>query len=287
MNNIALRYFFILCIFAFVGGLAFAGMPKMENPLLNQAVLLIFGIQILVFLPSYFAQTEHFYDLTGGLTYLTTMGFMAYQHYLYFGQWDIRSSVLTVLITLWAVRLSTFLFTRVRRVGKDGRFDRLKTSFTRFLLTWVLQGMWVFMCTYPALIALASPAKEEKLFLLLGSAIWLVGWLYEIVADRQKTNFNKNPENAGKFIQTGLWNQSRHPNYVGELVLWTGITVIAIPVYEGLQWLALITPIFVYLLLNKVSGVNLLEERADAKWGEDPAYQAYKKKTPLFFPRFF
>ena len=286
MNNIALRYFFILCIFAFVGGLAFAAVPKIENPLLYQAVVLIFGIQILVFLPSYFAQTEHFYDLTGGLTYLTTMGFMAYQHHLYFGQWDLRTLVLTLLITLWAIRLSTFLFTRVRRVGKDGRFDRLKTSFTRFLLTWVLQGMWVFMCTYPALIALASPAKEEKTFLLLGSAIWLVGWLYEVVADRQKTNFNKQPENVGKFIQSGLWKQSRHPNYVGELVLWTGITVIAIPVYEGLQWLALITPVFVYWLLNKVSGVNLLEERADAKWGADPAYQAYKKKTPVFFPKF-
>lgn len=286
MNNIALRYFFILCIFAFVGGLAFTGTPKVENPLLYQAVLLIFGIQILVFLPSYLTQTEHFYDLTGGLTYLITMGFMAYQHHFYFGQWNVRAVVLTLLITLWAVRLSTFLFTRVRRVGKDGRFDRLKTSFTRFLLTWVLQGMWVFMCAYPALIVLASPAKEEKTFLLLGTAIWLAGWLYEVVADRQKTNFNKKPENAGKFIQTGLWKQSRHPNYVGELVLWTGITVIAIPVYEGLQWLALITPIFVYWLLNKVSGVNLLEERADAKWGEDPAYQAYKKKTPIFFPKF-
>ena len=151
----------------------------------------------------------------------------------------------------------------------------------------MLQGLWVFMCTYPALIALGSPTKNETTFLGIGAAVWLLGWLYEVVADTQKTNFNKDSKNAGKFIDIGVWKQSRHPNYVGELVLWTGITIIAAPVYEGTQWLALITPLFVYWLLNKVSGVNLLEERADKKWGDDPAYQQYKKDTPVFFPKLF
>ena len=287
MNNIALRYFFILLIIAFVGGLVFAGTPTETNTLLFEAALLIFGIQILVFLPSFLAQTEHFYDLTGGVTYLSTMGFMAYRHQQLFGEWDPRTLVLTALIALWAIRLSSFLFSRVKRVGKDGRFDRLKTSFTRFLLTWILQGLWVFMCTYPALIALSSPSDTEFLFLGIGTSVWVLGWLYEVVADNQKTAFNKDPKNAGKFINTGVWTQSRHPNYVGEFILWTGITIIAIPVYEGLQWAALVTPLFVYLLLNKVSGVNLLEERADEKWGENEDYQAYKEKTPIFFPKLF
>ena len=287
MKNIALQLVFILFIFLFVGGLVYAGTPILENTLLAEAALLIFGIQLLVFIPSYWAQTEHFYDLTGGITYLSTMGYMAFRHQAIFGTWDLRSLVLTALIGLWAIRLSSFLFTRVKRVGKDGRFDSLKKSFTQFLLTWMLQGLWVFMCTYPALIALASPLKEENIFLIGGAIVWLVGWLYEVIADRQKTAFNKDPKNAGQFINTGVWKQSRHPNYVGELVLWTGITIIAVPVYQGSQWLALITPVFVYWLLNKVSGVNLLEERADKKWGESPAYQAYKKETPIFFPKFF
>ena len=287
MKNIALRLVFILFIFLFVGGLVYAGTPIPTNSLLIEAALLIFGIQVVVFIPSYLAQTEHFYDLTGGITYLSTMAFMAYRHQEIFGSWDPRSLVLTALIGLWAIRLSSFLFTRVKRVGKDGRFDSLKTSFTRFLLTWMLQGLWVFMCTYPALIVLGSPTKNETTFLGIGTAVWLLGWLYEVVADTQKTNFNKDPKNAGKFIDIGVWKQSRHPNYVGELVLWTGITIIAAPVYEGAQWLALITPLFVYWLLNKVSGVNLLEERADKKWGDDPAYQQYKKDTPVFFPKFF
>ena len=287
MNHIALRLVCIIFIFLFVGGLVYAGTPTPANSLLVEAALLIFGIQVVVFIPSYLAQTEHFYDLTGGITYLSTMAFMAYRHQEIFGSWDPRSLVLTALIGIWAIRLSSFLFTRVKRVGKDGRFDSLKTSFTRFLLTWMLQGLWVFMCTYPALIALGSPTKNETTFLGIGAAVWLLGWLYEVVADTQKTNFNKDPKNAGKFIDIGVWKQSRHPNYVGELVLWTGITIIAAPVYEGTQWLALITPLFVYWLLNKVSGVNLLEERADKKWGDDPAYQQYKKDTPVFFPKLF
>lgn len=287
MKNIALRIVFILSVYLFVGGLVYAGTSALANTLLVEAALLIFGIQVLVFLPSYWAQTEHFYDLTGGITYLSTMGYMAYRHQAIFGTWDERSLVLTALIGIWAIRLSSFLFTRVKRVGKDGRFDTLKKSFTQFLLTWMLQGLWVFMCTYPALIALASPSKEENTFLAIGAIVWLVGWIYEVIADQQKTAFNKDPQNAGQFINVGVWKQSRHPNYVGELVLWTGITIIAAPVYQGSQWLALITPVFVYWLLNKVSGVNLLEERADKKWGHDPAYQAYKKDTPIFFPKFF
>jgi steroid 5-alpha reductase family enzyme len=143
------------------------------------------------------------------------------------------------------------------------------------------------MCTYPALIALASASNEETIFLSIGAAIWAIGWIYEVIADRQKSTFNKDPKNEGKFIDIGLWKQSRHPNYVGEVVLWTGITIMAIPVYVGAQWLAFITPVFVYWLLNKVSGVNLLERRADAKWGSDAAYQKYKNETPIFFPNLF
>ena len=287
MKNIALRLLFILSIFLFVGALVYAGTPSPSNTMLVEAALMIFGIQLIVFIPSYLAQTEHFYDLTGGITYLSVMSFMAYRHQEIFGDWDVRSLVLTALIGLWAIRLSSFLFTRVKRVGKDGRFDELKTSFTRFLLTWMLQGLWVFMCTYPALIALASPSESEIVYLTIGTLLWLIGWGYEVVADYQKTRFNSDPNNAGKFINMGVWKQSRHPNYVGEWVLWTGITIIALPVYESGQWMALITPVFVYWLLNKVSGVNLLEARADQKWADDPAYQHYKKETPVFFPKLF
>lgn len=287
MKEIVMRLLVLFFIGFLVYGMVYAGAYTDQHGLLWKTALLIFGIQVVVFLPSYLAKTEHFFDLTGGLTYLSVMLFLGYHQVTTFQRWDLRSILLIVFISLWAIRLSVFLFTRVHRVGKDGRFDEIKLSFTRYLLTWVIQGLWVFMCTYPALIVLVSPEEKEVIFLGLGAFLWVLGWGYEVVADYQKTKHNKNPKQKGRFIASGLWKQSRHPNYFGEWLLWTGITLMAIPVVQSTQWVAVVTPFFVYLLLNKVSGVNLLETRADEKWGSDAAYQTYKKNTPVFFPNLF
>jgi steroid 5-alpha reductase family enzyme len=105
------------------------------------------------------------------------------------------------------------------------------------------------------------------------------------VADNQKGRFKADPANQGKFISTGLWAKSRHPNYFGEIVLWIGVLLIAVPVLEGWQWVALLSPVFVALLLVKGSGVPLLEAKADKKWGGQPDYEAYKKNTPVLIPK--
>jgi steroid 5-alpha reductase family enzyme len=112
-----------------------------------------------------------------------------------------------------------------------------------------------------------------------------VGFALEAVADQQKRRFRERPENAGRFIATGLWAWSRHPNYFGEILLWTGVALVALPALDGWQLATLLSPVFVTLLLTRVSGVPLLEERADARWGDDPEYLAYKKRTPLLVPR--
>tara|TARA_B100000768_G_scaffold100946_1_gene93969 strand:- start:362 stop:1000 length:639 start_codon:yes stop_codon:yes gene_type:complete len=200
------------------------------------------------------------------------------------GALDFRSILLGVLILVWAMRLSSFLFLRIKKAGKDRRFDKIKTNFTRFMLAWALQGFWVFMCTLPAITAITSDSKTIDYFLVGGAALWLFGFIMEVVADRQKSAFNQDPMNKGQFISTGLWSISRHPNYVGEVLLWTGIAVIALPTFSGLQHLALISPIFTYLLLTRVSGVNLLEASADKKWEGNDAYMEYKEKTAVFFP---
>jgi len=105
------------------------------------------------------------------------------------------------------------------------------------------------------------------------------------MADAQKSRFKADPGNRGKFIQSGLWSRSRHPNYFGEIVLWTGVMIIALPVLQGWQWVALVSPLFVILLLTRVSGVPLLEKKADQAWGGQPEYEAYKKQTPVLIPR--
>jgi steroid 5-alpha reductase family enzyme len=122
-------------------------------------------------------------------------------------------------------------------------------------------------------------------FAILGFLVWAFGFAFEVVADSQKSCFNADPANKGKFIQTGLWSRSRHPNYFGEIVLWVGIAIIAIPVLQGWQWIAMISPLFVTLLLTRVSGVPLLEKKADKKWGGQEGYETYKKNTPVLIPR--
>tara|TARA_B100001057_G_scaffold274503_1_gene274755 strand:+ start:66 stop:467 length:402 start_codon:yes stop_codon:yes gene_type:complete len=131
----------------------------------------------------------------------------------------------------------------------------------------------------------SSVLKEFNILIIFGIIVWIIGFVFEIVADMQKTEFNK--KNKGKFISSGLWSLSRHPNYFGEFALWTGLAIISISFLSGVTYVVLISPIFIYLLLNKVSGVNLLEDIAEERWGSEKEYQDYKKNTPVFFPKLF
>ena len=282
------NFIFILIILVFCSLLCYSASENtivfMGYPLMYQIFVLTFLIQFIVFLPSYYYQTEHYYDLTGGLTFISVILFSLYTKHITLGL-DIRSNLIGIMIIIWALRLSSFLFLRVKKVGKDIRFKEIKKSFSRFLLAFSLQGFWVFMCTFPALIVLTSTNFETDTILILGSILWLFGFLYEVIADKQKSNFNIN--NKGKFISSGLWSRSRHPNYFGEITLWTGITVISISVLSGFQYLALLTPFFIFRLLNNISGVNLLEDIGRKRWGKLKEYQNYIKETPKFFPKIF
>jgi steroid 5-alpha reductase family enzyme len=262
------------------GGATLGGVP-----IFAIAVGLAFLIQWLVFIPAYVYQTEKFFDLTGSLTYISVIG-VAVCYSRYSADLDARSFLLAALVIIWALRLGTFLFSRIQKAGKDDRFDELKPSFIRFLNVWTIQGLWVTFTLAAALVAITTTNKKElDLFALLGFLVWAFGFAFEVIADSQKSRFNANPENKGRFIQTGLWSRSRHPNYFGEIVLWVGVAIIALPVLQGWQWVALISPVFVTLLLTRVSGVPLLEKKADKKWGGQEEYESYKKRTPVLIPR--
>ena len=120
---------------------------------------------------------------------------------------------------------------------------------------------------------------------IIGLCTWIVGFAIEVIADMQKTAFRADPTNAGDFITTGLWAWSRHPNYFGEIMLWTGMAIMVLPALAGFQYLMLISPLFVATLLLGVSGVPMLERRADARWGAQSDYQRYKATTPVLVPR--
>ncbi|ACL39049.1 protein of unknown function DUF1295 [Pseudarthrobacter chlorophenolicus A6] len=239
-------------------------------------------IQWLVFIPSFAKQTEKFYDLTGALTYISITVFLV----LASPGIDARGMLLAAMVVLWSLRLGGFLFLRVMKHGKDDRFDELKPDFARYLNTWTLQGLWVVLTAALVWVAITSDKKVGlDAFFWVGLAVWILGITVEIIADVQKTRFKNNPDNQGHFISTGLWSKSRHPNYFGEITLWVGVAIIALPVLQGWQWAALVSPVFVTLLLTKGSGVPPLEEKADRKWGGQPDYEEYKKSTPVLVPK--
>jgi len=251
-------------------------------PVFALLVGLAFLIQWLAFIPAYRQQTEKFFDLTGSFTYITISTLAL----LLSAGIDGRALLVWALVVTWAARLGTFLFRRVKKAGKDDRFDEIKPSFIRFLNVWTIQGLWVTFTLAAALVTITTAQRKElDLFALLGFLVWLFGFALEVVADAQKSRFNADPNNKGKFIRSGLWSRSRHPNYFGEIALWTGVMIIALPVLQGWQWVALISPLFVTLLLTRVSGIPLLEKKADQKWGGQADYEAYKKTTPVLIPR--
>ena len=260
------------------GSITFNGLPSFAL-----AASIGFILHWLIFIPSYIYQTEHYFDLIGSISYISIVLFT----FLALNNLDVRSILIGLLIMVWAVRLGSFLFIRVKRDGKDNRFTVMKTKFWWFLFTWTIGGLWVFITMAAGLAAMTS-AKVVPLgwFALIGIFLWLEGFLVEVVADHQKTRFRSKKENQGRFINEGLWSFSRHPNYYGEITLWLGIAFIAFPVLQGWQKLTLISPIFVYILLTRISGVTMLERRADKKWGDDPEYQRYKETTSSLIPMF-
>jgi steroid 5-alpha reductase family enzyme len=251
-------------------------------PVFALSVGLAFLIQWLAFIPAYLLQNESFFDLTGSITYITVIAIAV----LLSAGVDGRSILLLLLVMIWAARLGTFLFRRIRRAGKDARFDEIKPSFVRFLNAWTLQGLWVTLTLSAALAAItATTRKKLGLVALVGLLVWALGFATEVAADIQKSRFRAHPENKGRFIHTGLWAWSRHPNYFGEIVLWVGVAIIAMPTLQGWRWVALISPVFVFVLLTRISGVPLLERRADDRWGGQQDYEAYKARTPVLIPR--
>ena len=256
------------------------------NEQVQNIVLLVYIIQWVAFIPAYMFQTEKFFDLTGSVTYSSVFIYCIYLATS--GDLNWGSLVISILVILWAGRLGTFLFTRIAKDGEDKRFRTIKPDIAQFFMTWTLQGMWVSLCSLCAITGIASDTGiiVNNIF-YIGLVMFIGGFAIEIVADQQKTAFRAIPENRNKFITSGLWSKSRHPNYFGEIALWTGVAVMSFSSLSGIEYLTLISPIFTYLLLVKISGVRMLEGRGQKTWGDDEEYIAYMKNTPMVMIKFW
>ena len=277
MNNIFTNFLisfltFSICIFI-------ANLTGIQN--ITYAVLYIFLIHLLIFVPSYFFQTEKFFDLTGTISYVSSVLFIFFKSNTV-ESINLGSLVLSTFIIIWSLRLGTFLFLRIKKAGKDSRFNEIKKSFSWFFMTFSVSGMWVTICSICALTGIANGIIFSSIT-IIGIVIFLIGFTIEIIADSQKTKFRANDDNKDKFISSGLWKYSRHPNYLGEIILWLGISLISFSSLEGFQYITLISPIFTYLLLVNVSGINFLEKSGKKKWGHLESYKKYLKETPRLF----
>lgn len=252
------------------------------------------GINWLVFIPSAIVGTERFYDLCGTVTFVAVVALAVGGAAVApsGGAPPPRSLMLAAMVVVWSVRLGVFLFARVRAAGHDRRFAALRHEPDRFFATWTMQGLWVLLTAGAALAAIANGDSRSAsgawwaAASVVGVAIWGVGFAIEVVADTQKQTFRRRREpGAPGFINSGLWAWSRHPNYFGEILVWIGVAVVAAPALVSLQHLTLVSPVFVWLLLTRVSGIPLLERSAAERWGDDPRWQAYMASTPRLIPR--
>ncbi|CDO98359.1 unnamed protein product [Coffea canephora] len=201
------------------------------------------------------------------------------------GSWHFRQVILSLLAVLWGLRLALFLLMRILQWGEDRRFDEMRNNLGKLAVFWTFQAVWVWTVSLPVTIVNASdrdPSLEARD--VIGWIMWSVGILIEATADQQKLTYKNNPENRGRWCNVGVWKYSRHPNYFGEILLWWGIFVASTPVLKGAEWLVIFGPIFLTLLLLFLSGIPLLEDSADKKFGGVAAYRDYKKTTSPLIP---
>ena len=255
-------------------------------PILFICLMISFVLHWIAFIPAYLARTEKFYDIAGTVAYLSVLATASYLTMISsINNLQLRSIIAIILVLIWALRLGIFLFVRVLKAGEDRRFREVKQNFSKFLVWWSVSALWVFLTAANALTMIINNVSfTDDFYFYFGLSLWLIGFSFEAIADEQKRRFKSDKKNKDAFISTGLWGLSRHPNYFGEILLWVGMAVIALPTLIGWQYVTLISPIFIYFLLTRVSGVNLLEDRANQKWGGTEEYESYVKKTPVLIP---
>ncbi|CAL8580250.1 hypothetical protein XPA_005980 [Xanthoria parietina] len=301
---------------------------------------LAYTIQGLAAVPSILAQTERFYDLSGSVTYISCTALSLYLPTIRArfaaaaagsakpawpsilaalagngGGLNWRQVALSAAVSVWATRLGSYLFSRISSdEGTDSRFDDIRSSPPKFLVAFFAQATWVTLCLMPVLAINALPASLFSTLPaaigitdILGALLFVGGFSFEVAADRQKNKWvqeKKTKKHSEEFLTRGLWSKSRHPNYFGEVTLWTGIASIAGGVLvsnAGQMGIGLaggplgiaaalamagVSPAFVSLLLFKVSGIPLSEGKYDKRYGDRKDYQEWKKNTPMFFPKF-
>jgi steroid 5-alpha reductase family enzyme len=246
-------------------------------------LMISFAIQAIFFIFAAWFKTDKVTDFSYSLTFiiLTLIAFLQN------GAFAPLQTVVAMAVLIWAFRLGMYLFIRILNIGKDTRFDDKRGDPLKFLGFWVLQAVtvWIVMLPVTAFLSMDQLHGWSALS-IIGAILWIIGFTVEAVSDSQKYRFKNIKANRGKWIDSGLWKYSRHPNYFGETVLWWGLFLVMAPSFEGLLYLTIAGPLFITLLLLFVSGIPLLEKSAEERYGDNEAFREYRKRTSIFIPWF-
>jgi steroid 5-alpha reductase family enzyme len=209
--------------------------------------------------------------------------------------------------------VGSFLFSRITSEnGEDSRFEKIRSSPSKFAVAFFAQATWVSLVLLPVTALNALPPTTFATIpyftpgTVAGIALWVIGFAFEVTADRQKSQWmkeKKEKKHEEDFLTRGLWSKSRHPNYFGEMTMWTGVAVTAGSILasgagqKALGWsgspvarlgaltLCAASPAFTTFLLTKVSGIPLSENKYDKRYGDRKDYQEWKRNTPVLFPK--
>jgi steroid 5-alpha reductase family enzyme len=243
--------------------------------------LVIFIYMSLSFLFSKLIKRTDYVDIAWGTGFV-----LVSIHTLLTSQYaDCVSIVSTILVIIWGVRLSSHIYLRFKKSDEDKRYKDIKKKFKNnplireYFQVFLLQGLFMYLVSLSISVINLFGTQNNRLFFYIGLGVWVFGFIFESVADYQLKKFLEKRKALGKKVMDeGLWKYSRHPNYFGEVVMWWGLFIISIG--TELWLLTILSPVTITLLILKVSGVPLLEE----KYKNDKAYQKYAEKTSKFVP---
>lgn len=247
-----------------------------------QYLFVSLGLNGVFFIIAALLKTDVFTDITYSLSFvllsvilLTTSSTLS-----------VFQIVTAAAVMVWGLRLGAYLFNRILHMKVDHRFDDKRGNPVKFGMFWLLQAVtvWVVMLPIYGIFHASSSSELPVALLLPGAVIFVAGLTIEAVADAQKYRFKSKSENRGKFMGEGIWKVSRHPNYLGEMMVWWGLALPGVFLFRGIEYAYFAGPLFITLMLLFVSGIPLLEKSSDEKWGKDPEYLAYKDSTPLLIP---
>ena len=253
---------------------------------LISALVIAIGLNLFAFIFAYKNQTDKLTDVTYALTFALLAG---YYWFSAEGANDAYKLSLMFMIVIWSIRLGSYLFFRVMIKGKDDRFDGWRDDLKKYLRFWVLQGCSVWVLSIPFIIGLTKPkeailAIQNNKVVMLGMAIWMIGFFIEALADRQKFRFRLNPENEGKFMNRGLFSIVRFPNYAGEILVWVGVFITVSPLLEGLEWLSVVSPLWITFLLVRLNGIPFLERSNKKRYAHQKEFLEYEANTKKLIP---